>query len=702
MLRRSPWLLFFACAASLGGAHADEGMWTVDDFPRARVKAALGVEIGDAWLEHLRLSSVRFGDHGSGAFVSPTGLVLTNHHVGADCIAKLGSTGGDYHRDGFYAARAADELRCPDLELDVLMGIEDVTAQVRAAADAADPAARAPARRAKLAELEKACADRTKQRCDVVTLYRGGRYALYRYRRYRDVRLVFAPEFAIAFFGGDPDNFSYPRYDLDVAVFRAYDGAKAARPAHWLRFSEGGIREGDATFAAGHPGTTERLATARMLESYRDVVYPTTLDGLRELRAVVSDYGGRGAAQERAARKLFFTVENGLKAYGGYLAGLTDPALLPRRREAEARQRSAAVARPALATELAAADEAIARAEQARREIHPRWALLEGDPRRAFTERNPFRSRLFGIARALVRLVDEAGKPSEQRLREYADAGRPSLELELYSPAPIDLALEEQLLASALTHLKVALGDDPVVRVALAGQAPATRARALVRGTILADVLARRRMAASRGAQDAAQDPLLGFARAVDAAARSLRTRMDDDVTGAEEDALGRLARAQLELDGDATAPDATATLRISYGRVAGYRDGARSIPPITVLAGLYARAQKAENRAPWALPARWLERKATLRPTTPINFVTTNDIIGGSSGSPVVDAKGELVGVIFDENQFALPNIFGYRDGAGRAVCVHAAGVLDALRKVYDAGALADELTGRAAAGMP
>jgi hypothetical protein len=682
-------------------ALADEGMWTVNNFPRALVKERLGVDIDDAWLAHQRLSAVRFNSGGSGSFVSDAGLVLTNHHVGADCIAKLGKTGADLYRDGFYARAAADEIKCPDLELNVLQGIEDVTAKIRAVerADASE-AERARARREQIASLEKACADQHQQRCDVVTLYRGGRYDLYRYKKYTDVRLVFAPEKAIAFFGGDPDNFTYPRYDLDVAVFRAYEGGQAAHPEAWLRFAVEPARENDPTFTVGHPGNSERLSTSAMLQTYRDLIYPRMLADLDRLHALLTAFGAAGGEAERAARKPLYSISNSRKAYGGFFDGLKDPQLLKDKGAAEARMRTGA-GKPALAAEVSAAYDAIAKAEQARRELYPRWQALEGrtEPMaRAFNEITPLGARLYGIARALVRSVDEQARPSAERLKDFGDAARPSLELALFSPAPIDRALDQALLQSGLERLAATLGPaDPALRAALGGKTPAERAAAVMRGTKLADVAVRRRLSASRAAQDAAKDPMIELVRALDPAARAVRKRYADEVEGPEESALGTLARAQLELSGSALAPDATFTLRVSFGRVAGYKEGERNVPPITVLAGLFARSRKADNQPPWEIPKRWFDRKAQLKPTTPFNLVTTNDIIGGNSGSPLVNARGELIGVIFDENIHGLAHAFGYRPDAGRAVSVHASGLIEALRKVYDAGALADELTGMA-----
>jgi hypothetical protein len=694
--------LFFALALLSAGANtaaADEGMWTVNNFPRALVKERLGVEIDDKWLAHQRLSAVRFNSGGSGSFVSETGLVLTNHHVGADCIAKLGRKDADLYRDGFYAKSAAEEIKCPDLELNVLIAVEDVTAKIRAVERAgASEAELGKARRAEIATIEKACADKNHARCDVVTLYRGGRYDLYRYRKYTDVRLVFAPEQAIAFFGGDPDNFNYPRYDLDMAVFRAYDAGKALKPEAWLRWAADPARENDPTFTVGHPGNTLRSTTVAMNETDRDLEIPQLLAEYKRLHDLFVEFGKRGPEAERAARKPLFSVDNGIKRLNGFFAGVKDPGMAKDKAASEARLRTAAAGKPARAAEIAAAFDDVTRAEQVRREIYVRWATLEGRSEpiyRAFGEATPLGGKLYNIARALVRLVDEKDKPSADRLKEYGDAALPALELALYSPAPIDLQLDQELIRSGLARMQDKLGAaDPSVQRALAGKTPAARAAELVRGTRLAEVAVRKKLATSRAAQDAAHDPLIELVRALDPEARAIRKRYTDEVEAPEETALGKLARAQLELGGQ-TAPDATFTLRISFGRVAGYKEGERMIPPITVFAGLFARSKKADNQPPWQIPQRWFDHKAQLRPTTPMNLVTTNDIIGGNSGSPLVNARGELVGLIFDENLHALGHVYGYRADAGRAVSVHASGMLEALRKVYDAGALADELTG-------
>ena len=694
------WLALLVSTLALSqSSRADEGMWTVNNFPRVLVKDTYGFEATTKWLEHLQLSSVRFGSGGSGSFVSPKGLVLTNHHVGADCIAKLGQRDRDYHRDGFYAKTTAEALRCPGLEVNVLLAVEDVSAEVRGkdAGTGIDVAA-TTARKERISNIEKRCSDENAgARCDVVTLYRGGRYDLYRYKRYTDVRLVFSPEFAIAFFGGDADNFTYPRYDLDMALFRVYENDKAVTPARYLRWSAAGAREDELVFTSGHPGSTMRLATVSMSQMLREVSFPLALEELTRQRELLATFAKLGGEAERSSRKLAFSVDNAFKAYTGYLGGLNDAALFGRRVEAEASLKQRLAKKND--ADLMASWSVIEGAMKVASQIAWRLYLVEGRRPLAANDANPFGAQTFGFAKTLVRLVDEQDKPSEKRLREYGDAGRTALELALYSPAPINLDLEETLLASALQRLTAKLGArDPLVKIALAGKPAAVRATDLVRGSRLSDVATRRSLAGSRAAQDLAKDPMIAFARSLDREARALRQRYGDEVEGPVELALGRIARAQLALAGDSLAPDATGTLRISFGKVAGYIDNDRPVPPMTVLAGMFGKSRKANDQPPWQIPKSWVDAKPKLKPLMPMNLVSTNDIIGGNSGSPLVNAGGEVVGLIFDGNIQSLVNDFVYRGSVDRAVSVHSVAIIEALRKVYDAGALADEIVGRKA----
>jgi hypothetical protein len=665
-------------------AVADEGMWTFNHFPKQILKARHGFEMTDAWLDHVRLASVRFNSGGSGSFVSSGGLVMTNHHVGADCIHKLGTSGKDWIAEGFLAKDASAELKCPDLELNVLTAIDDVTAQVKAAEKPGmTPAQANQAQKEQMSTLEKQCATATGLRCDVVTLYHGGIYNLYKYKKFTDVRLVFAPEGQIAFFGGDPDNFTFPRYDFDVAFFRAYDAGKPVQPQHFLQWSGQGAADGDLVFTSGHPGTTSRLNTLAQLEVLRDLQYPTRLADLARVHEVLVRYARTSPEAERQAHTPLFGVENGQKAITGYLKGLQDASAMKVREKAEAEAQKNPDAAKAIAD--------IGKSQAAYRTFFQRYVLTEG---------NGLQSKLFGLARHLVRLEAEKKLPSEKRLREYRDSNLPSVELAVFSGAPIYPALEEALLADALTHLHKTLGDkDPLVVTALAGQTPAVRAKALIAGSKLADVAERRRLAGDTKALEASQDPLILLAKALDGEARALRKRYEDEVEGPVRQGQSTIARAAFAAHGTERYPDATFTLRLSFGKVAGYKeDNGTQVAPLTTIGGLFARSDKAGGKHPWDLPKRWLDARKTLDPKVPMNAASTNDIIGGNSGSPVVDKKGELVGLIFDGNIQSLAGQFLFDERQNRAVWVASQALLEGLRKVYDAGWLADELQGKRA----
>ncbi len=661
-------------------AFADEGMWTFNNFPKKLVKERYKFDVSDAWLEHVRLSSVRFNSGGSGSFVSPRGLVMTNHHVGADCIDKVAKSDKDLIKEGFYAKDSATEIKCPDLELNVVVAIDDVTTEVKSVEKPGmDAAAVNKAQKEKMSALQKSCSEKTGNRCDVVTLYQGGVYNLYQSKRYTDVRLVFAPEFGVAFFGGDPDNFEFPRFDLDVAFFRVYEGDKAFAPAHYLKWSAAGAKDGELVFVPGNPGRTERLDTLAQLELLRDTAYPAVLKELKRMLATYNAYAALGPEQARQAGTHIFGVENSLKAIGGYLGGLKDAALRGKKASDE----------EALKKKIGPGPwDAIAKAEKAFATYYTRWLYLEG--RRG----NPFASDLFGIARTLVRAGDEKLKPDQQRLKEYWDSNKIQLELALFSSAPVYDGLEVAEIGSALERLKSEFGDaDPLVKKLLAGKSPAERAKEMVAGTKLKDVAVRKQLYADKKALDANKDPLLELARAVDPEARALRKRYEDEVEGVEKKNQTLLVKAIFESEGTNRYPDATFTLRLSYGKVSGYTVEGKKIPAWTTLAGLYQKSVDKKNAAPWQLPKRWADRKAKLKLATPMNFVSTNDIIGGNSGSPVVNAGGELVGLIFDGNIQSLPGNFVYDERLNRAVSVHSSALVEALRGVYDAGPLADEL---------
>lgn len=669
---------------------ADEGMWLLNEPPRQHLKEKYGFDLTDAWLERAQMASVRFNNGGSGAFVSGDGLIVTNHHIGADALQKLSSKDRDYLKEGFHARTREQELKCPDLELNVLQSIEDVTERINAAVKPEmNPAQAFAARRAVMAVVEKESLDRTGLRSDVVTLYQGGKYHLYRYKKYTDVRVVFAPEQQIAFFGGDTDNFEYPRFNLDVCFFRAYEDGKPARPRHFLRWSPEGPREGDLVFVTGHPGSTNRLETLDKLKHRRDVTLPYTLNRLRAMEALLEQFSARGPEQSRMAAKDLHRVANARKAFSGQYQGLLDPAILARKAESERDLRSGVAADADRQKAYGGAWERIAAAEKNLAAFEREYNLLErGDA---------FDSELFGIARHLVRLAAERPRPSPDRLREYRDSNLESLEFQLYSPAPIHPELERARLAGSLSFLAEILGGEhPLVVKILAGKAPAARTVELINGSKPTDAAERKRIAA--GGQQAIEqstDPLIQLARLIDDDARAVRKRFEDQVEEPERQANALIARARFELLGAAVAPDATFTLRLAFGVVKGYQVDGSDLPFHTTFGAAFERADRQGHRDPFILPTRWMKGKDRLDLKTPFNFVSTADTIGGNSGSPVLNRAGELVGINFDRNRHGLVRNFVYTDEQARHIAVHSRGVLEALRALYDSPELIKELVG-------
>lgn len=690
---RSSILLTTAWLAALGSpqsATADEGMWLFNQPPRQELMDRYGFNPTDKWLAHLQKSAVRFNSGGSGSFVSADGLVMTNHHVGADSLHKLSSADRDLLETGFHAKTRAEELKCVDLELNVLLEIEDVTDRVNAAVKPGMSAAKAhEARRAVINTIEKQSFDKTGLRSDVVTLYQGGRYNLYRAKKYTDVRLVFAPEKDIAFFGGDPDNFEYPRWDLDVCFFRVYENGKPVTPPDHLRWSKAGAVDEELIFVAGHPGRTDRLNTVAHLEFLRDVVFPNLLDVIRRREVNLNIYGDRGLENGRRARDELFGYQNARKARLGGLAGLQNPAIIEAKRKQERALREAVDADPKLRDVRGAWDEVIA-ALKAWDKIYVDYTLYERSM--------AFNCELYSIARSLVRLSEETTKPNAQRLREYAEAGLDSLKQQLFSAAPVYPDLETAKLADSLSYLLQKAGaENAFVKQIMANMSPQARAAQLVSGTKLADVDVRKKLAAGgTSAIESSDDPMIALARTVDPQARKARKFYEDKVEEPLRQAYAKIARAKFAIEGTSTYPDATFTLRLAFGQVKGYEEQGKQIPPWTTIGGAYQHAADHGNTPPFRLPPSWIRDKSKLNLETPMNFVSTADIIGGNSGSPVVNREGEVVGLIFDGNIQSLVLDFAYTDQIARAVSVHSSVIVEALRKVYNANELADELTRR------
>jgi hypothetical protein len=665
---------------------ADEGMWTFDNPPTKLLQEKYHFTPTQQWLDHVRLSCVRLNDGGSGSFVSPNGLLLTNHHVARGQLQKNSTKDRDYLKDGFYAATPEQEMKSPDLEVNVLVSLENVTARVTdAVGKAKSPSEEFAARKAAIAAIERESQQRTGLRSDVVTLYQGGEYWLYRYKKYTDVRLVFAPEQQAAFFGGDPDNFTYPRYDLDMALFRVYDNGKPLRTEDYLKWNVKGADDRELVFVVGHPGSTARMDTVAQLETERDAIEPVILKILKNRIAVLRSYSAQGAEQARQAASLIFGLENSQKAYLGRYQGLLDKKVMDKKQQDENEFRAKVMANPEWKAAYGGAWDAIAQADRkfATRARELRYRSLY--------------SGLANVAQTIVEYVAEIQKPDGERLASYHDSQLDSLRFGMYSPAPVYPAMEIARMTGALEQAAAELGpNDPFVKAALNGRSPKDAATAAVSGTKLADPAFRKQLVeGGAAAVAAATDPMIAQARQLDPLRRELVKWIEDNVSSVEQRAGEQLGKARFAVYGKNTYPDATFTLRLSYGAVEGYPMNGTKAPPKTTMFGLYDRAASFNYEGPFFLPTRYLEGRDKLDLSTPLDFVTTNDIIGGNSGSPVINRAGEVVGLIFDGNIESLVGDFVYDATANRAVAVHTSAMTEALRKLYNAPALVKELLG-------
>jgi hypothetical protein len=681
-------MIVFAIMSFCTPAVADEGMWLYNEPPIKILKERYNFEPTTDWMEHIQKASVRFNSGGSGSFISPDGLIISNHHVGADALHKFSDANNNYLRDGFYAKTLQDEKRCLDLELNVLMSIEDVTDRVNAAVD---PDATAEdafiARRAVMAEIEKESLDKTGLRSDVVTLYQGGQYHLYRYKKYTDVRLVFAPEQQIAFFGGDADNFEYPRYCIDFCIFRAYENDKPVKVKNYLKFSTEGVSEGDLIFVSGNPGSTSRQLTMAELRDLRDRLFPYILGRLNAVEVSLLAYSIRNEENARRAKDLLFGVQNSRKARNGMYAGLLDPQLMLQKQLAENKLK-VAIERDPNKREVLLSWEKIADAQRIIAENALEYNLLEGA--------NGFYSTLFSIGRTIMRAVEEKTKPNGERLREYRDSNLESLEFQLFSEEPLYDDFEQLKLADSFTWMVRQWGySHPIVKEVLADKSPHERAAELVLGTKLKDVAFRKRLYASTASEvKAVNDPMIELARLIDDEARAVR-KIIETQNEIQQQAHADIAQAKFDVEKTDSYPDATFTLRLAFGEVKGYEEKGKKIPFQTNIAGLYEHASEHDYKSPFDLPQRWMDRKNKLNQNTPVNFVSTPDIVGGNSGSPVVNRDLEFVGIIFDGNIYSLVLDFAYTDVQARAISVNSQVIIESLRNVYNASELADEILG-------
>jgi hypothetical protein len=675
-----------AGASFPGPAHADEGMWTFDNFPTAAVKAKYGVTIDQAWLDRVRGAAVRLSTGCSASIVTATGLVLSNHHCVRDCAQQHSTATVDYVKDGFLAQRREDERLCAGMVAEVLSSITDVTPGVTAAAAGKTGQAFIKARDAQIAVVEKeGCAGKEQQyRCQVITLYQGGQYKLYTYRKYTDVRLVFAPEGDTAFFGGDPDNFNFPRYDLDCSFVRLYEDGKPAVTADHLRWSTTAPPDGAPVFIAGNPGTTQRLLTAEQLATVRDVSLPDTLILLSELRGRLLRFAAESPEHARIADDTLFGIENSFKALSGQEAALVDPALITAKRASELKLKATVEKNPKLAKEIGDPWADTARAQARLKALYRPYAFLEA--------RAGIQSDLFGYARALVRAAQERVKPNGERLPEYTDSRLALLSKRLLDPRPVYPELEQLLLGFWLSKLRENLtADSPATRLFLGKDSPETLAAQLSRSRLGDPAVRKALWDGGVAAVQSSDDPMIQFVLRTDEASRAVRKQYEEEVSGPVAEAAQRIARARFAVYGTSVYPDATFSLRLSYGKVVGWEHEGAVVGPFTYYSGLWDRAT---GQAPFALMPRWQGAQGKVASHTVFNFVSNNDIIGGNSGSPVIDAEGRVVGAVFDGNIHSLGGAFGFDDRANRAVSVSTAAITEALRNIYGAQSLVAELT--------
>jgi len=667
-------------------ARADEGMWTFDNFPSAAVKAKYGVTVDQTWLRHVQGAAVRLSVGCSASIVSGEGLVLTNHHCVRDCAQELSNSSTDYIATGFQAAKREDEKLCAGMQAEVLSGISDVTDRVTKAAAGKTGQDFVRARDGEIAAVEKeGCAGKEEKfRCQVVSLYQGGQYRLYTYRKYSDVRLVFAVEGQTAFFGGDPDNFNFPRYDLDCSFVRLYDDGKPAKTPDHLTWSASAPRDGEPLFVAGNPGTTQRLLTADQLETLRDVNLPETMLLFSELRGRLIRFDEESAERSRIAGDLLFGIENSYKAYRGEEKALVDPALIMGARKTDAALKARVAGDAKLAADIGDPWGDIAKAQVSLKALYYPYGLMEA--------RAGIGSDLFRFARQLVRAAAEKSRPNGERLPEYTDSRLSLLSKTLLDHQPVYPELEQVALEFWLSKLRENLtADAQGTKVFLGKDSPETLSARLAQSKLGDPAIRRALWDGGMAAITASDDPMIKFVLATDPASRAIRKQYEERVSGPVDRAAQKIARARFAAYGTSVYPDATFSLRLSYGKVGGWSDNGVTVPAFTYYGGLWDRAT---GQFPFDLAPRWQKAQGKLNPGTVFDFVSDNDIIGGNSGSPAINAKGEVVGAIFDGNIESLGGAFGFDAKVNRAVSVSTAAITEALRTVYGDPALVAELT--------
>ena len=675
-----------ACLFSLA-ARADEGMWTFDNIPSAKIQAKYGFTPSRQWLDHVRLSSIRLNDGGSGSFISATGLLLTNHHVARGQLQKNSTAQHDYIKNGFYARTQAEELKSPDLEINILQKFQNITARVQGAARPGMSDVDAlKARNAETALISKEAKASTGLEPEIVSLYQGGEYWLYLYKKYTDVRIVFAPEQQTAFFGGDPDNFTYPRYDMDMAIFRVYENGKPIHTENFLRWNSKGAAEHELTFVSGHPGSTQRDQTFDQLKLDAEVANPAVLETLRQRLAVLKQYAARSPEQARQTASDIFNLENARKVYEGRVVALNDKAIVAKKQAEEDDFRARVNANPSLEQQYGSSWSEMAAIDAAQAPL---------------IKQNIYRttnSLLLAFASRLVNYSIETKKPDAERINGYHDAQLEGVRFRLASTAPLYPDYELAKMTAALVAAQQVLPTgDPWLKIVLAGRTPQEAAAYYISGTKLTDPAFRKQLLEGGAtAVEASTDPIVQLARKLDPINRELTATLAKTINGPLARVSEKLGKARFAAYGKDRYPDATFTLRLSYGSVEGSPENGTITPPHTTLYGLYDRSDSFGGRVPFDLPQRWLDARTRLDLATPLDFVTTNDITGGNSGSPIINKQGELVGLVFDGNIESIAGDFVYEMTHNRTVAVHTAVMMEAMRKLYNAAPLADEIEAR------
>jgi hypothetical protein len=676
-------LLLVLCTPAL----ADEGMWTIDNFPTRQVADSYGANINDQWLRSAQLATTRLENGCTGSFASPDGLILTNNHCTWSCIRNLSSAERNLSDEGFMAANRGEELQCPGQQVSVLIDFEDVTAEVADATSGLPDAEANEARKAALTDLESQCEEASdgKLSCEAVTLYNGGQYFIYQYKRYDDVRLVFAPELDIAAFGGDPDNFNFPRWCLDMSFLRAYEDGKPAATQNHLKWRAAGPSAGEPVFITGHPGSTSRSLTMAQLRMLRDVNYPLWLLRYSELRGRMLAWADTSPEAARIVQQRILGIENGIKVRRNLLKALHNDEMMAAKAEQERALQAAVAADPELQSAFGDAWRLVEDAVEAHRNMYEehlfveRAAGLGGD--------------LFGYARTIVRGTAERELPNNERIRAYTNAALPQVEQNLLAARPISKEYEVLRFSFSLDKMREWLGPDSrYVHQILGNESPQSLAESLVDGTRLDDPGFREKL--WKGGVDAVQasdDPMIRLALAIDGDARALRKRYEEEVEAPRTRGEEMIADARFRVFGTDTYPDATFTLRVTFGAVEGWKERGEFVDPFTRTQRLFERTT---GQRPFLLPDSWLRAREDLDPDTAFNFVATTDITGGNSGSPIVAADGSLVGLAFDGNIHSIAGDYWFDQDINRTVGVNTAIMLEALKVVYGADHLVEELT--------